>query len=289
MCVRAFAFGVPCPNRDWAHGCAQVCAGRTFTCMELSPKPISLPSRVTHADVVLERRERLGRLAGALRIFGRLGFGEGVAGHVTVRDPEFKDLFWVNPLGVSFKLMRVSDLICVNRAGEVVHGERPVNRAAFVIHSAIHEARPDVEAAAHAHSVYGKAFSSLRRPLRPLTQDACVFYEDHDVVLDGGGRVVFDEESAQALAAGFRGKAAIHANHGLLTVGHSVDEAAFWFVTLERSCQAQLLAEAAGEPFDIPHAWASQTRDLIGGHSAGWLGFQPLWQELLAYEPDFLL
>lgn len=247
-----------------------------------------MPSRVVGADYEEERRLRLERLAGVLRVFGKLGFSEGVAGHVTVRDPEHRDHFWVNPLGVPFRRMRVGDLVCVDRSGAVVHGERPVNRAAFVIHSAIHEARPDVEAAAHAHSIYGKAFSSLHRELRPLTQDACAFFEDHSLVTDGGGRVVFDEESAAALASRFSGKAIIHANHGLLTVGESVDEAAFWFITMERSCQAELIAMAAGNPVDIPRDWALHTRGIVGTHYAGWLGFQPMWEELIATETDFL-
>jgi len=162
-----------------------------------------------------ERLYRKQRLAGALRIFGRLGFGEGVAGHITVRDPELTDHFWVNPFGLSFRHMRVSDLLLVNHQGEIVHGNMPVNRAAFVIHSAIHAARPDVIAAAHAHSVHGKAFSSLGIPLDPLTQDACIFYEDHRVISEQGGAVVFDVEAGKELAAMFpSGKAAIHQNHG---------------------------------------------------------------------------
>ena len=103
----------------------------------------------TFTNVEEERTYRKSRLAGALRIFGRLGFGEGVAGHITVRDPELTDHFWVNPFGLSFRHMRVSDLLLVNHHGEVVHGTMPVNRAAFVIHSAIHSARPEVIAAAH--------------------------------------------------------------------------------------------------------------------------------------------
>ena len=128
-------------------------------------------------------------------------------------------------------------------------GDRPVNPAAFAIHSAVHAARPDVMAAAHAHSVYGKAWSALGRPLDPITQDACVFYEDHTVCEEGGGAIVLEEAAAKALAAALGPhKATIHRNHGLFTVGHTVDEAAWWFITMERSCQAQLLAEAAGTP-----------------------------------------
>ena len=245
---------------------------------------LSIP---TFDSVEEERLYRKQRLAGALRIFGRLGFGEGVAGHITVRDPEHLDHFWVNPFGLSFRHMRVSDLLLVNHTGEVVHGNMPVNRAAFVIHSAIHSARPDVIAAAHAHSVHGKSFSSLGIPLDPLTQDACIFYEDHHVISEQGGAVVFEIEAGKELAAMFPdGKAAIHQNHGLFTVGASVEAAAFWFITMERSCQAQLMAMAAGTPKKIPHEYAVYTREQTGHPLAGWFQFQPLWQEICRTDPE---
>ena len=114
----------------------------------------------------------------AFRLFSRFGFDEGVAGHITARDPERLDHFWVNPFGMHFGQIRASDLILVNDHGEVVEGKYPVNGAAFAIHSQVHAARPDVVAAAHAHSLYGKAWSSLGRLLDPITQDACAFYED---------------------------------------------------------------------------------------------------------------
>jgi len=245
------------------------------------------PLPQTFDDVTAERQHRKERLAGALRLFGRLGFGEGVAGHITARDPERTDCFWVNPFGMSFRHIRVSDLILVDHHGEVVEGDRPVNRAAFVIHAAVHQARRDVIAAAHAHSVYGKAFSSLGRLLDPLTQDACAFFEDHTVTTEGGGVVVMQEEAGRALAAGLGPhKATIHRNHGLFTVGGSVDEAAWWFITMERSCQAQLLAEAAGTPHLIDPEGARETRNLTGSALAGWFNFQPLWDEIVRSDPD---
>ena len=174
-------------------------------------------------------------------------------------------MFWVNPFGMSFRHIRVSDLILVDHQGNVVYGTKPVNRAAFVIHAAVHPARPDVVAAAHAHSPYGKAFSSLGIPLAPLTQDACIFYEDHHVISEQGGAVVFDIEAGRELASKFPdGKAAIHQNHGLFTVGETVDEAAFWFITMERTCQAQLLAMAAGDPIEIRHEDATYTQQNTG-------------------------
>jgi len=241
----------------------------------------------TFDDLDAERLHRKQRLAGALRIFGRYGFGEGVAGHITARDPERLDHFWVNPFGMSFRHVSVSDLILVNHAGEIVEGTGALNRAAFVIHSAVHKVRPDVVAAAHAHSLYGKAFSSLGRTLDPITQDACAFFEDHVLVSDYGGRIVLEHTAGEALATKLgSNKAAIHQNHGLFTVGQSVEEAAWWFVTMERSAQAQLVAEAAGVPLKVPAEDARYTREQIGTPLAGWFSFTPLWDEIVRSDPD---
>src|ERR1700721_4253456 len=211
-----------------------------------------IPRPAVFATLAEERRHRKERLAGAFRLFSKCGFDEGVAGHITARDPERLDHFWVNPFGVHFSQIRVSDLLLVNDQGEVVEGDREVNAAAFAIHSRIHTARPDVIAAAHAHSLNGKTWSSLGRLLDPLTQDACAFYEDH-VVFDDYSGVVYETDEGDRIARTLGDKkAGILSNHGLLTVGQTVDEAAWWFITMDRSCQSQLLAEAAGEPRKIP-------------------------------------
>jgi len=247
-----------------------------------------LPAPPTFSTVEEERRHRKQRLAAAFRLFALFGFDEGVAGHITARDPERRDHFWVNPFGMHFGQIRASDLILVNHRGEVVEGKYPVNAAAFAIHSQVHAARPDVVAAAHAHSMYGKAWSSLGRPLDPLTQDACAFYEDHAVFADFTGVVYETSEGERIAQALGKRKAAILRNHGLLTVGHTVDEAAWWFITMDRSCQAQLLAEAAGNPVKIDPAHAGATRQLVGSHEAGWFQFQPLWQRITREQPDLL-
>jgi ribulose-5-phosphate 4-epimerase/fuculose-1-phosphate aldolase len=126
-----------------------------------------------------------------------------------------------------------------------VVGDEPINAAAFAIHSAIHQARPDVHAACHAHSVYGKAWSVFGKELDMMTQDSLRFYRSHAVYEQFGG-VVLDREEGRRIAACLgQGKAVILQNHGLLTVGRSVDEAAFWFLSLDKTCQAQLLVDAA--------------------------------------------
>src|SRR6266481_3279062 len=167
------------------------------------PQPRTLLDRVPRPPVFAtpaeERRHRKERLAAAFRLFSRFGFDEGVAGHITARDPEQHDHFWVNPFGMHFGQIRVSDLILVDHAGTVVEGRAEVNLASFAIHSRIHAARPDVVAAAHAHSLYGKSWSTLGRLLDPLTQDACAFYDDHSLFADYTG-VVLDPEEGKRIA-----------------------------------------------------------------------------------------
>jgi ribulose-5-phosphate 4-epimerase/fuculose-1-phosphate aldolase len=251
----------------------------------IAPAP-DLPAPPVYSDPAEERLLRKQELAAAFRLFGRFGFSEGVAGHITARDPEYPDCFWLNPFGMSFSQIKVSDLILVDHTGTVVEGDRPVNRAAFAIHSQVHQARPDVIAAAHAHSLHGKAFASLGIPLDAITQDAAVFFEDQGLYAEFGGVANSLEEGRRIAEAVGDHKAAILLNHGLITVGHSVGEAAWWFITMERSCQAQLLAMAAGTPKLIEREIALTVREEIGTHYAGWFSFRPLWDQITEAQPD---
>jgi ribulose-5-phosphate 4-epimerase/fuculose-1-phosphate aldolase len=244
------------------------------------------PDVPTFATVAEERRYRKEHLAAAFRIFARFGWSEGTAGHITARDPELPDHFWVNPYGRHFGQIKVSDLLLVNSRGEVVEGERQVNAAGFAIHSAVHAARPEVVSAAHAHSMYGKTWSALGRLLDPITQDVCSFYEDHALFDDFTGIVLEPEEGKRLAHALGPNKAVILQNHGLLTVGRTVDEAAWWFIKMERSCQSQLAAEAAGKPVLISHEVAELTRQQSGNPKAGWYSFQPLFEWIAEEEPS---
>ncbi len=254
----------------------------SFPRVKVAPTP-ALPTFATLAEERLHRKQRL---AAAFRLFSKFGFNEGVAGHITARDPEKTDCFWVNPFGMHFGHVRVSDLVLVNEHGEVIEGERSINEAAFAIHSRIHAARPDVIAAAHAHSLYGKTWSSLGRLLDPLTQDACAFYQDCGLFADYTG-VVYDTSEGDRIGEALGGrKAVILQNHGLLTVGQTVDEAAWWFITMDRSCQVQLMAEAAGEPIPIGHESAVIAHQQVGAARVGWFQFQPLWDLITREQPD---
>lgn len=130
---------------------------------------------------------------------GHNGYDEGLAGHITMRDNIRPDCFWVNPMvsteavfimeiiltwfvgkGKHFSLIQPNDLLLVDHDGKIQDGSGPfrmLNTAAFMIHSQIHMARPDVMCAAHSHSIYGRAFSTLGKELDVLTQDSCAFYK----------------------------------------------------------------------------------------------------------------
>ena len=237
-----------------------------------------------------ERRHRKQRLAAAFRIFGRLGFGEGVAGHMAVRDPEQPDNYWINPYGQSFRHITVSDLVLVEgKTKTVIEGDNPVAFAATTIHSAVHSARPDVVASVHAHALHSRTWASLGRPLDPITQDACAFFEDQGLLADYTGVVLDDEEGRRIGAALGPHKAVILRNHGVVTVGRSVDEAAWWYISMESCCRSQLLAEAAtGGPLLIDTENARLTASQVGSSRFGWFSFQPLYDWIVAEEPNLL-
>ena len=146
------------------------------------------------------------------------GFDEGIAGHISVRDPILSDHFWLNPLSQHFSQICVSDLILVDEEGTVIIGDQPINAAAFAIHSEIHKARPDVDAACHAHSVYGKAWSVFGKELDMMTQDSLRFWKDHAVYTQFNGIVLDREEGRRIAECLGDGKAVILQNHGLITV-----------------------------------------------------------------------
>ena len=244
------------------------------------------PTMPTFDSPEEERLHRKQRLAAGFRLFSKFGFEEGVAGHITARDPIEPDTFWVNPFGVPFAHVKTSNLIRVNHQGEVIEGDYHVNEAAFCIHSQVHAARPDIVGAAHTHSTFGRALSTLGELLEPITQDVCAFYNDHALFDDYTG-VVTDLEEGRRIATTLGShKAVILRNHGLLTVGDSVDAAAWWFITMERSCQVQLLAKAAGQVVHITPENAKITHDQIGNDLVAWINYQPLHDQIVREQPD---
>ena len=255
---------------------------------KLPQKELGKVSMIETNTVEEERRLGLERLASGFRMFAHFGFDEGVAGHITYRDPEYPHYFWVNPFGMHFDTICVSDLLLVDRDGKVVQGDRPVNTAAFAIHSRLHEARPDVKAAAHSHSMYGKSFSSLGRLLDPIPQDSCAFFNDH-VLFDDFTGVVLETDEGDRIAEALGDKrAAILKNHGLLTTGETVDAALWGFLSMDRCCQSQLVAEAVGQVERISDETAEMTKGQVGSEIAFWLSYQPIYDLMLQKDDSFL-
>lgn len=193
----------------------------------------------------------------------------------------------MNPFGVAWPLLRASDLIRVDSSGQIVDGGsvRLLNTAAYMIHSAIHEARPDVHCVAHSHSIHGRAFATLGRNLDITTQDSCAFYNDIAHYDSFGGIVLGAAEGHNIAEALGPRKAAILSNHGLLTCAGSVEACVFWFMSLEKCCRAQLLADAAaagrgGATVKVSDEEAAFTYKTVGSELAGWFSAKPTFDTM---------
>ncbi|MGU3475855.1 class II aldolase/adducin family protein [Methylobacterium sp. D48H] len=245
-----------------------------------------IPDFADHAE---ERDYRKKHLVAACRAFAMHGFDYGFAGHLTIRDPELPELYWTNPMCVHFSQVRMSNLILADHKGRVVEGRHAINRAGFVLHAAVHEEYPEVMAMCHAHTTYGTAWCATGRPLEMISQDAAAFYNSHAVIGASAGAVAVEKESGLSVAQQIgRNRGVLHQNHGLLTCSqHSIDDAAFWFIALERACQQQLLVEASGiKPQLLSEKTARYSREHVGSDYIGWLHFQTLYNHIAETQPD---
>ena len=195
-------------------------------------------------DPAALRMHRKQRLALAYRVFGALGWGSLGDGHISARDPERLDCFWLGRYGVPFRFMTPDDLVLVRPDG-TVEGGGHINMAAYYIHAPVHEARPDVVSAAHCHTPYGTPFSAAVTKLAPISQEACAFFDDHEIFDDEEVNIGSTDGGKRIAAAIGGARAAILRNHGLLTVAGSVDAAVGYFLMMERSAEVQVKARDA--------------------------------------------
>lgn len=251
------------------------------------PHPYPIPKFESKEE---ERKWAKQHMAAAFRIFARKGFTEGTAGHISLRDPVDPNTFWLNPLAMHFALIKASDLVHVDEDGNVLPDgpQVAVNAAGFAIHSAVHKYRPDVNAACHTHSKFGKAYSALGRPLDMINQDVCMFYKSHGVYTDFGGVALEEQEGIDIANALGNGKGIILQNHGLLTVGTTVDEAAYLFCLMERSCECQILAESCLRPGEklkiIDENVAAYTEYMTADYESLYTELQPDIEMELKYD-----
>ena len=235
--------------------------------------PLGMRDREPTIDDPAElRAHRQQRLVLAYQLFGALHWGEQGDGHITARDPEQTDAFWLLRYGAPFGQASVDDLVLVDGSGAVIggHPDGEINPAAHFIHWPILAARPDVISAAHTHTPYGTPWSANAQPFQPIAQEATAFFERHSVYrgedvdvisLDGGVRI------AEALGDGI---GVILRNHGLLTVGASIDEAVGWFLMMERVAEVHVKAT---DPQPISDEAARESGRYVGHPYHGWQVF----------------
>lgn len=213
-----------------------------------------------------ERDERKRQVALGYRIFAAFGWGDTGDGHISARDPERTDCFWLLDIDVPFREARPEALVLTGPDGELVGAGRGTNWPAYYIHWPILAARRDIACVAHTHTPFGTPFAAEARTLDPITQEACLFYEDH---------ALFDDEEVQVQSVDCGGRIAealgrhrglVLRNHGLLTVGATVKEAVAWFVMMERVAEAHLKARA---PKTISHNAALFAKADLAGAEEG--------------------
>ena len=187
----------------------------------------------------------LADLADGYRVFAALGWGDLGDGHISARDPERPDCFWLLRYGAPFGSATPDDFVLVGPDGDLVEGEGRVNRAGFCIHQPLLAARLDIVSAAHTHTQWGTPFSAEARNVEPITQEACLFFEDCCLFDDEEVQIRSTDAGARIAQTLGRNSAIVLRNHGLLTVGDSVAAAVSRFVFLERVAEAHLKATNA--------------------------------------------
>jgi len=225
------------------------------------------------SDPHAERARLMDDLARAYRLFGVLRWGELGDGHITCRDPIQPDHMWLLRYGVPFERASASDLVLVAPDGTATDQQgRPaaINESAYTIHHPIHEARPDIGAAAHTHTQWGTPFSAERRMIEPINQEATCFFEDHALFDDEEVQIMSTDGGKRIAAALGDCRTVILANHGLLTVGASPADAVGWFVLAERVAEVQMKAR---EAIPISAESARIAREDLTGADFGWTLF----------------
>ena len=193
-----------------------------------------------------EREARV-QLAACYRIFNHLGWVEMIFNHITLRVPGPQKLFLINPFGLHYSEITASSLLLIDIEGNPLRETKfPVNRAGFVIHSAIHASVPDAHCVMHTHTTTGMAVACQKDGLSPTNFYAAqlhggVAYHDFE-------GITVEEAERERLVASIGGKrAVILRNHGLLAWGPSVAEAYMTLWTLQRACDVQIAASSAGD------------------------------------------
>ena len=192
-------------------------------------------------------------LAACYRLVDLFGWSDLLGTHISARVPDQKDAFLINPYGLLFEEITASSLVKVDEAGNILSPtEHHINPAGFVIHSAIHMAKPEIACALHTHTPAGTSVATQKDGLLPLTQHALAIYAH--VAYHGYEGIATDLSERERLVRDLGdANVLILRNHGLLTVGRTIAEAFVWMYRAERACRMQLAVQQSGaEPVEIP-------------------------------------
>jgi ribulose-5-phosphate 4-epimerase/fuculose-1-phosphate aldolase len=204
------------------------------------------------------------QLAACYRLVHHHGWTDLVYTHISARVPGPQEHFLLNPLGFMFNEVTASNLVKIDLDGNNVgKSPHPVNKAGFVIHSAVHAARPDVQCVIHLHTPAGMAISMMKCGLLPLSQHAQMFYGRIGYHTYEGIAIDVDERKRLVRDLGDK-PVMILRNHGTLVAGATIPQAFSFMFHLEKACQAQLAAMSTGQDLELPPEEASiRTRDLV--------------------------
>ena len=185
-------------------------------------------------------------LAACYRLVAMYGWSDLIFTHISARVPGPEHHFLINPYGMMFDEITASSLIKVDQDGnKLSESSLPVNRAGFVIHSAIHAVRDDAQCVIHTHTRAGVGVSAQRNGVLPISQQsmfvlASLAYHDYEgVALHDAEKPRLQDDLGTANFLMLR-------NHGLLTVGRSIADAFLSMYTFENACQIQLAAQSGG-------------------------------------------
>ncbi|XP_063066728.1 alpha-adducin isoform X3 [Engraulis encrasicolus] len=203
-------------------------------------------------SIAYEKGEKLLRckLAAFYRLADLFGWSQLIYNHLTVRLNSEQERFLIVPFGLLYSEVSASSLVKINLAGEIVDRGSTnlgVNQAGFMLHSAIYAARPDVKCIVHIHTPAGAAVSAMKCGLLPISPEALalgeVAYHDyHGILVDEEENVLIQRN------LGPTSKVLILRNHGLVSVGETVEEAFYYIHNLVTACEIQVrtLASAGG-------------------------------------------
>lgn len=230
----------------------------------MKPMDRSLSARDRAPQFTQQEWDLRVELAAAYRLAAMKGWADGVATHISARIPG-QEVFLINPFGLLFEEVTASNLVKLDLEGNVLQEtEHSINRAGFVIHSAIHEARPDVGCVMHLHTDEGVAVSALEEGLLPITQSAMLVCDQiafHDYE---GVSVDLEERERLGEHLGDRNFLMLR-NHGLLTVGATVGHAFCRMAALQKACRIQVMTLAMGRPVGSVSPEARRRTAEIGG------------------------